>query len=398
MAKDETNGNQGRLTLNGVDFLGKKATEYMPPYTFEYNGENINYTPCLDYENCNKDAWGYNNNNPALWSMNKINTPLGSEIRIEYEEDDYYTEAFARRYWTEGLTFKINYHSATEYKITIRNSQDVPTALWINFEDYFNDTYIFRNDYTIIKESYFNTYESDYKKTSALWGGFSHDINFSEPATKFIDNILEIEAGEELNEFDTYSYESTIRAIEQPYAFERFLKLYHLLELQFDYYIIDKIKNLSLPNDANDIGKLLKNYSKNGNELDKLTEIIKNYCTDIPALETKLNLVLTFEPLAKEIFVNFGNENKPLGKEDKFNTVFSSTSFSQVNLTSLKITKTETHNEFIIKLVSYWIYRIRCSVAHNKIGEYLLSWTDERFIIDFAEPLIKEVLRPVFRK
>lgn len=135
LAEDTSNNYQGRLTLKGVDFLGKQATPYMPPYSFEYEGQDINYTPCLNYENCSKDAWGYDAVNPSLWSMNKIKTPLGSEIRIDYEEDDYYTEAFARRYWTEGLSFRVDHYDSTRYKITVKNSPDFTDP--IDFTDYF---------------------------------------------------------------------------------------------------------------------------------------------------------------------------------------------------------------------------------------------------------------------
>jgi hypothetical protein len=148
-----------------------------------------------------------------------------------------------------------------------------------DFDDYSLDYYEFKYDYILIKETFWNTYTADYEKTSPLWGGFSHKLNFAEPSSKGINNILEIEAGHKLKDLDNYSYESTIRAIEQPYAFERFLKLYHLLELQFDYYLIDKIKSLQVPNDSNEIGKLLNGYSRV--ELDRLTEIIVNNCQDI---------------------------------------------------------------------------------------------------------------------
>lgn len=326
-------------------------------------------------------------NNLVPLNVNKINKSYDTNNIIDLKFNGV----------TEGHLFftihkgKIDFDAMTEFEF-------LAFLIEADFEDYSHPNYEFKYDYIVIKETFWNTYISDYEKTSPLWGGFSHKLNFTEPGSRYLNNILEIDAGEKLKDLDNYSYESTIRAIEQPYAFERFLKLYHLLELQFDFYIVEKIKNLSLPNDANNIGKLLKNYSKNSNELDKLTEIIKNYCLDITSLEGKLGLSLQFKNLAEEIFVKYGNENKPLGKIDKFNSVFNSTSFGKTNLISLSITRESTHNEFIVKLVSYWIYRIRCSVAHNKIGEYLLSWDDENFIVEFAEPLLKEVLKQCFKK
>ncbi|MCD8416994.1 hypothetical protein J2Q11_01005 [Tenacibaculum finnmarkense genomovar finnmarkense] len=297
---------------------------------------------------------------------------------------------------TEGFLFftkqkgAINFDSMTTFEfIAFLNEGER--------EDYNIDSYEFKNDYVVIKETFWSAYISDYEKTSPLWGGFSHKFNFAEPTTKYLNDILEIEAGSKLKDLDNYSYESTIRAIEQPYAFERFLKLYHLLELQFDYFLIDKIKNLTIPQDSNEIGKLLNDYSRT--ELDRLTEIISSYCTDINPLISKLELALPFKQISEEIFIKYGNKNKPI-TAFKFNELFDSNSFSQSNLIDLKIINSNSNpiNIFIPKLVSFWIYRIRCSIAHNKIGEYLLSWEDEKFIVEFAEPLMIEVLKQFFKK
>lgn len=284
---------------------------------------------------------------------------------------------------------KIDFGAMTEFEF-------LAFLIEADLEDYSLDGYEFKYDYIIIKETFWNTYTTDYEKTSPLWGGFSHKLNFTEPVSKYLNNILEIEAGDKLKELDNYSYESTIRAIEQPYAFERFLKLYHLLELQFDYFLVDKIKNLQIPQDSNEIGKLLNDYSRT--ELDRLTEIISTYCTNVNPLLSKLEQVFTFRGISEEIFIKYGNKTKPL-KESKFNELFDSNSFTESNLTNLKIVNTSnTIDVFIPKLVSYWIYRIRCSIAHNKIGEYLLSWEDENFIVEFAEPLMIEVLKQFFKK
>ncbi len=130
--------NQARLTLNSVQFLGKRGATYMPKYEFEYNGKNTDYHYCYDYRDCDKDPWGYYKDDVSLWSMNTIKTPLGSEIKIEYEEDDYYTEAFARRFWTEGLTFQVEDYDSEYYKIIVKNNTtDIVENAWVNFEDYF---------------------------------------------------------------------------------------------------------------------------------------------------------------------------------------------------------------------------------------------------------------------
>lgn len=262
-----------------------------------------------------------------------------------------------------------------------------------------HNSYEFLTDFLIIKEDYLIDYMLNHMDTSALWGGFIHKLTSFTPTARYKTSPISIEIGNELMDFNPYSYESIVRAIEQPYAFERFLKLYHLLELQFDLSIIDKIKSLSMPSDANLIGEILNEYSHT--EISRLTDIIQNSCTDISALEAAMVKVVPFQIIAEEIFIKFGKSKLDIHLTDitKFQTVIASGSFSEANLHSLRIVAdTRKHPKFIVSVCAYWIYRIRCSIAHNKIGEYLLSWTDENFIVEFGEPLLKAVLMQCFKK
>ncbi|KFF12001.1 hypothetical protein [Flavobacterium hydatis] len=89
LAKNAPNlqySNEGRLTLNSVQFLSRDNNKIIPPYKFGYiNTEN--------YDATKEDNWGYYKDNPSMWSLNKIVTPLGSEINITYESDDFDKEA-----------------------------------------------------------------------------------------------------------------------------------------------------------------------------------------------------------------------------------------------------------------------------------------------------------------
>lgn len=269
-----------------------------------------------------------------------------------------------------------------------------------NKDDYDLESYEYKYDYLLIKSNFLNEYLEKYGETSALWGGFSHALNQESPTTRYKKVITKLEIGNELKAFDSYSYESCTRAVEQPYAFERFLKLYHLLELQFDYFLIEKIKNLEIPEDSNKIGKLLQEYSHS--ELIRLTAIIEHHCTDIARLERMLEGVCGFKSIAEDMFINFGKSEKKLHLIDviNFRDVLNGGSFTSTQIASFRMNwyKPTEHIKFIIGLTSYWIYRIRCSIAHNKIGEYLLSWNDENFIVEFGEPLLKEVLMQCFKK
>ncbi len=132
---NSTSPDKGRLTLNSVEVLGKGGTSFMPPYSFEYLGKQINYNADTNQ----KDNWGYYVNDPTIWTLNKINTPIGSSVEFEFEKDEYYTEAYSRRMFDEdNLQFKA-YKDSSEYEVV--EFQKSPT--WtepINFLDYFSST------------------------------------------------------------------------------------------------------------------------------------------------------------------------------------------------------------------------------------------------------------------
>ena len=87
--------NKGKLSLNEVIVYEKDNIQVLPSYKFEY-GENP------DYNKDKWDGWGmYKSNGIANkyehaatphaehWSLNKITSPLGGEIHIDYERDTY---------------------------------------------------------------------------------------------------------------------------------------------------------------------------------------------------------------------------------------------------------------------------------------------------------------------
>jgi len=258
------------------------------------------------------------------------------------------------------------------------------------------DPIIFETDFLVIEEEFLIDYIEDFKETSPLWGGFSHELSAGMPTIRYKKVITALEIGYKLKPLDQYSYESIIRAIEQPYAFERYLKLYHLLELQFDFFVINQIKNLVIPRDSNLIGSILNDYSDR--EMLRLTDIMESFCKDMPALESKMALVTSFPVIAKEMFITFGKSANAfhLVDENIFQAVLAAGSFDDTTFRRLKVPANNNHSKLIVNICAYWIYRIRCSIAHNKIGEYLLSSSDENFIVEFGEPLLREVLLQLF--
>ncbi|MFC5044453.1 hypothetical protein ACFSTE_14885 [Aquimarina hainanensis] len=88
LAKNSPNSaNSGRLTLKKLFFSGRNGNALVPPYSFSYKNINTPFNKNL------KDDWGYISNSPQSWSLNKIITPLGASINIEYEEDKFQYEA-----------------------------------------------------------------------------------------------------------------------------------------------------------------------------------------------------------------------------------------------------------------------------------------------------------------
>src|SRR5690606_28278556 len=90
LASDTPNSsasNKGKLTLNNVSFKGKGGIASIPSYKFEYFNETKSY----DYKEV--DDWGFNKNNVIAWNLNKITHPTGAQTEIQYESDDYFTEA-----------------------------------------------------------------------------------------------------------------------------------------------------------------------------------------------------------------------------------------------------------------------------------------------------------------
>ncbi|CAL2064875.1 hypothetical protein [Tenacibaculum sp. 190524A05c] len=136
--------NKGRLTLKSVNFNGKKGSSLIPPYTFGYD---LISTP---YEKENQDEWGYHKTNPQAWSLNKITTPTGGEIKIQHEADSYYSEAA----YTETKAFD-------NIKISKLRNSDVVTVEFadssINLLEYFQTG--ITTDFTISRSDSFDALE-----------------------------------------------------------------------------------------------------------------------------------------------------------------------------------------------------------------------------------------------
>lgn len=260
--------------------------------------------------------------------------------------------------------------------------------------------YTFQNNYLLIHKDYIDEFHFKYSFSSSVWGGFK----ISENATVmnyYRKPIPAITIPDELKELDFYAQDSIYRALDQKHSFERFLKLYHLLELEFDYSLIKKIQSLNIVTDSNLIGNLLNEYNRT--ESDRLYDLISSKCFDVNTLALKLNGIKPYHSLGEEIFIKFGkskSSNLYLNDITKYNDLITDVDsfINPISVHSFAKIPPADYNKFIFTITAYWIYRIRCSIAHFKIGEYILTRDKEGFIVEFAEPLLKEVLIQFYKK
>ena len=261
--------------------------------------------------------------------------------------------------------------------------------------------YFISNNYVVLKKEYFVEYLEKYYNSAPVWGGFCHE-QIQSSYQMDIDYVT----AREIHLPTVHHQESINRAIKQPYAFERFLKTYHLLELLFDYDLVTEIKNL--PEELNGFSNLIKEFNKR-EELPRLIKVItKRYDKiDFDSLIVKLNSVKHYKMKAKEIFFVHGKDGNPIKSDesrsslDKFEEIITRDNpfiKDNLKLTLGSVSKEEKYKKFLIELCTYWIYRIRCSIAHYKIGEYLMGYEDEEFIVKFVEPILKQIVLDCFEK
>lgn len=158
------NHQRGKLTLNKVAFKGRGGYNYLPPYKFEYYLEemtNVDFQQILAnngnspmaYERAKRqiiDGWGFMNGKQGGidrvkgWSLKEITMPTGAKINIDYEKDDYWIEAFARRFWQENIEIQI-ISDSDNWKIVVKNQEGLQEHYKSDFTKYFevNDKVFF---------------------------------------------------------------------------------------------------------------------------------------------------------------------------------------------------------------------------------------------------------------
>ena len=164
--------------------------------------------------------------------------------------------------------------------------------------------------------------------------------------------------------------------------------------MQFDIHTAEKINSLLIMgNKELEISRLLKDYSRD--DIDRLTSLFK-LRLDFDKLIPFLDIIINYIDKAEPIFYDYGKESNPIKIKSQFDKLLYLGSFNRTNIND--ILGNNRFDSIIPKLVAYWIYRIRSSIAHNKLGEYLMTMDDEEFIIEFAEPLIREIIIQCYKE
>ncbi len=328
---------------------------------------------------------------PVFEIEKSIDTSLSQDVEIHNEDNQLIATLCLMD--LDGEVESI--HSLSENRLFAFFYDSICTGVY-------DTEYKFSKHYVVVESDQYEHYLS-IMNTSELWGGYTHK---EKPIGK-------VRAPCTIKIKNKYQYpsmnhdESMVLAIYSLSTFERYLKYYHQLELLFDAVRVSKLKSINT-NDLKGYAEALKICSK-GNEVSHLEYIIKNYVTDFSEIVNSMALVLNYESIAKDMFQEYSKEGNPLSDDSRWavhNKFLSESNYTSSSLSTQIIhggnkvkfipkDDAELFNGFVVKIISYWIYRIRCSIAHNRISEYVFSYSDEGFISEFGERLLLSVIRAV---
>lgn len=265
----------------------------------------------------------------------------------------------------------------------------------VSSDEFGNVGHVFSKDFVVTSNVAAAEYDKFFRATADIWGGFTHYRRASETQSCMgtiiaMPNLI-VPSSHHAEAFSRYTHSQN--------AFERFLRLYHCIELLFDAVTVYRIKKLG--HDIRDLSLILSSHESK--EIDRLAAIALEFLVDHEQLAWKMTLISGHELLAKKIFDDYskhGNPIPPTQNPSRWQLVCSEFSLGRYKETDLKSSNVlgnqDNYARFICRLASYWIYRIRCSIAHNRIGEFILSDTDTDFVRNFGEPLLLEFTRQIF--
>lgn len=255
-----------------------------------------------------------------------------------------------------------------------------------------NTTYQFTRDYAVIDEPELARYLQHYISGSALWGGFHHGTS----SAGYVGWRREIKARPNVLEPTAHHRSSFMLLTQASGPREQYLKIYHTIELLFDYITFRKI--VKSGENLVGFGKVMSAFQRS--ELDRLKSIFRDFCGDVDAIASKMAGLAPFLDRAEQMFQLHSKDGNPLNDEakwERFRTLVASGSVDFIGSKNNSLATTrKAFVDLFVPLAAYQIYRIRSSIAHNRIGEYVLTDEDDEFVAKFGIALIEEVALQIF--
>lgn len=252
--------------------------------------------------------------------------------------------------------------------------------------------YIFKYDYVVLQKEHLDMYLEKMKHSAPIWGGFVHEDRQAALPPRVNATVTSIIAVPTICLPTSIHERLAMRSVASATPSERYLQLYHQLELLFDWVVVQNIRALST--DLLGVGRALSAYASG--DLDRLTSLMTNHLTSTDTIVAVLEGMKEHEAEAENIFQKYSKAGNPF-KENwaKWIECLRDGAPSETRMKLIKplgVRDTDSHNRLIIRATAYFIYRVRCCIAHSKIGEYVLRDTDEEFVVQFGEPLLRAVL------
>lgn len=313
-------------------------------------------------------------------------------------------------YLSNEDTIQLIYDESEIGYITCPNSIDNPNSDLNNFtadeilyiwDFYRKKGYILdklENYFMVLKKPYIETYLSKFYGKESLWGGFNHKksmhISSKKLSTIHLPN-LEISFPTDIHRFNSE------RSVLSNNIFYLFLSNYHNLELLFNLIFLRELRKIDIHNieEANSIYKKLLNRD----EFSSLKYLISSFIeNNIHIYNIILKAFHMYPEITNELIYEYGKESNPIKDKDKIKfsnlvdkCILNNTSTFEEHLSNSKSLSFKgeegVFKSFINEFITYFIYRLRCSIAHKKFGEFIFNNTEDHinFMIDIGIPIIK---------
>lgn len=259
--------------------------------------------------------------------------------------------------------------------------------------------YVFRSDYVVIGAEWRTEYSAA-MGTSAFWGQYVHAESPGFEVAAAGTNNERIDVDQRQVRLTPRHQESLSKYAAYGRPTDRFLFLYHFMEIDFEREFVRRIKAVDMER-AFGIGKILKDMGGN-EELPRLIALVKDM--PVAPLEEIAGNLRNHMQVAESVFYDFGKESNPILDINDFRQLFSecpTVSYASFldhkkNSASISINLTKTNESYLVamrKLGAYWTYRVRCCIAHNKMGEYhMMTSMDMEFMEGFAIPMLRSMI------